>query len=86
LKIDVNKQRESNKQIFWNMIYYFNDYQLPFDFILPYEDTQEFDEQYEELKRTARAVRVYQVKDNIEEVIEEEEEGMMTLEGGGKRQ
>ena len=53
MKIDVATMREFNKQVFWNMIYYFNDYQLPFDFILPYEDTKSFDEQYEELKKTA---------------------------------
>ena len=44
LKIDtVNFLRGSNKHIFWNMIYYFNDYHLPFEFILPYEDTKSFD-------------------------------------------
>jgi len=74
LKIDVEDIRVHNKHIFWNMIYYFNDYQLPFDFILPYEETKEFDRQYEELKKTARAVKVYQVRDNIEEPIKEERE------------
>ena len=29
---DVKKQ-----ELFWNLIYYFYEYQLPFDFILPYE-------------------------------------------------
>ena len=24
--------------IFWNLIYYFNEYHLPYEFILPYED------------------------------------------------
>jgi hypothetical protein len=44
MKIDVaNTMRESNKHVFWNLIYYFNDYSLPFDFILPYEDNKEFD-------------------------------------------
>ena len=26
------------KHIFWNLIYYFNEYHLPYEFILPYED------------------------------------------------
>lgn len=32
-----------NKVLFWNLIYYFNDYMLPYDFMLPYEDTKLFD-------------------------------------------
>jgi hypothetical protein len=60
------------------MIYYFNDYQLPFDFILSYEESKEFDQQYEELKKTARAVRVFQMRDNIEEPIQEENEEEQT--------
>ena len=58
MKIDFEKMRESNKHIFWNLIYYFNDYHLPFEFLLPYEDTKTFDAQYEELKRTAALVKV----------------------------
>lgn len=72
MKIDVVKMRLDNKNLFWNMIYYFNDYYLPFDFILPYEDTTEFDMGYDELKRTASLVKVFQVKDDIEEVVEDE--------------
>ena len=34
----MKELRETNKQVFWNLIYYFNDYVLPFDFILPYEE------------------------------------------------
>lgn len=59
MKLDVVKMRTDNKNLFWNMIYYFNDYFLPFDFILPYEDTTEFDRGYEELRRTASLVKVY---------------------------
>ena len=58
MKIDFERMRESNKHIFWNLIYYFNDYHLPFEFMLPYEDTKTFDMQYEELKRTAALVKV----------------------------
>ena len=34
------RTNKNYKQIFWNMIYYFNEYMLPFEFILPYEDPQ----------------------------------------------
>lgn len=74
MKLDVVKMRSDNKNLFWNMIYYFNDYFLPFDFILPYEDTSEFDKGYEELRKTASLVKVQLVKNDIEEVIEEQEE------------
>ena len=53
MKIDMRLLREFNKQIFWNMIYYFNEYHLPFEFFLPYEDTKTFDQEYDELKRMA---------------------------------
>lgn len=71
MKLDVVKMRSDNKNLFWNMIYYFNDYFLPFDFILPYE---EFDKGYEELRKTASLVKVQLVKNDIEEVIEDQEE------------
>ena len=39
-KVDLVELRnaEKNKQLFWNLIYYFNEYHLPYEFILPYED------------------------------------------------
>ena len=39
-KVDLIDLRtnEKTKQIFWNLIYYFNEYHLPYEFILPYED------------------------------------------------
>jgi hypothetical protein len=39
-QISLNQLRtnEVNKEIFWNLIYYFNEHSLPFDCILPYED------------------------------------------------
>ena len=42
LKISIESLR-FNKQLFWNLVYYFNDYMLPYDFMLPYEDTQHSD-------------------------------------------
>jgi hypothetical protein len=44
MKIDMRLLREFNKQIFWNMVYYFNEFQLPFEFFLPYEDNKSFDQ------------------------------------------
>ena len=44
MKIDMRMMREYNKQIFWNMVYYFNEYHLPFEFFLPYEDTKLYDQ------------------------------------------
>lgn len=67
LKLEMDRLRQDNKQMFWNLIYYFNDYHLPFEFVLPYEDTREFDRQYEELKKTAALVKVQIQKDRIDE-------------------
>jgi len=41
-KLDLGHLRkdQSNTKRFWNLIYYFNEYHLPFEFILPYEDKQ----------------------------------------------
>ena len=38
LHVDLNDFRSSEKHTekFWNLIYYFNEYHLPFEFILPY--------------------------------------------------
>ena len=38
---DLMILREINKQIFWNCIYYMIEYGLPYDFLLPYEDTDD---------------------------------------------
>ncbi len=45
--IDLNNLRserfsesDTPEQLFWNLIYYFNEYHLPYEFILPYEDKQ----------------------------------------------
>ena len=40
LRSDLFRGRESHEQLFWNLIYYFNEYHLPYEFILPYEDKQ----------------------------------------------
>lgn len=65
--------RQSNKHIFWNLIYYFNEYQLPFEFILPYEDTKVYDQQYYELKKMASQVQVLIQRDDIEEDLKLEQ-------------
>lgn len=39
-KFDLMILRDINKQIFWNCIFYMIEENLPYDFILPYEDTE----------------------------------------------
>ena len=41
-KVDLKKLRadDINQRRFWNLIYYFNEYHLPYEFILPYEDKE----------------------------------------------
>lgn len=41
MNLGLDKLRSDYKQLFWNLIYYFNDYTLPYDFLLPYEDDDE---------------------------------------------
>jgi molybdenum cofactor biosynthesis enzyme MoaA len=67
LKLDMQMMRQVNKHLFWNLIYYFNEFQLPFEFFLPYEDTKTFDQQYEELKKVSAHVKVQIQKDDIDE-------------------
>jgi len=39
VKLDWLRGEESKKdnELFWNLVYYFYEYALPFEFILPYE-------------------------------------------------
>ncbi len=39
VRINIAELMQFNKQIFWNLIYYFSEYRLPADFMLCYEDT-----------------------------------------------
>lgn len=41
-KVNLSEFRtnEFSSCLFWNLIYYFNEYHLPYEFILPYEDKQ----------------------------------------------
>jgi hypothetical protein len=54
-KFDLERFRKSEgrKYLFWNLVYYFNEHGLPFDFILPYQNYQEkkFDEEHQKYKR-----------------------------------
>lgn len=43
--------------MFWNLVYYFNEYLLPFEFVLPYESDRELTE-FEAYKREQRARKV----------------------------
>lgn len=36
--------KEYNKNIYWNLIWYFAELKLPYDFIVPYSDTTAYDE------------------------------------------
>ncbi len=40
LELSDLRSKEENEESFWNLIYYFNEYRLPYEFILPYEDKQ----------------------------------------------
>ena len=62
-KYDLEKFRNSDrrKYLFWNLVYYFNEHGLPFDFILPYQNYQEkkFDEECQKYKRAqTKEVRI----------------------------
>ena len=47
------------KAIFWNLIYYFNEYHLPYEFILPYED-KTFENEVKKYKsKTKKNLKVY---------------------------
>ena len=48
------------KDIFWNLIYYFNEYHLPYEFILPYEDKTFEKESKDYKKETVKSVRLKQ--------------------------
>ena len=51
MKVDLEEFRSNkrNEVRFWNLIYYFNEYHLPFEFILPYQD-KTFDKQMKKYK------------------------------------
>jgi len=52
------------RTIFWNLIYYFNEYHLPYEFILPYEDTEFVTEFKEYKKEVKKSLRVYKPDPN----------------------
>eukprot|EP00824_Muranothrix_gubernata_P004198 TRINITY_DN15367_c0_g1_i1.p1 TRINITY_DN15367_c0_g1~~TRINITY_DN15367_c0_g1_i1.p1 ORF type:complete len:393 (+),score=63.73 TRINITY_DN15367_c0_g1_i1:245-1423(+) len=43
LKVELSTFRSSYKHIFWNMVWYFGDIGLPYDFMLPYKDRTEYE-------------------------------------------
>jgi hypothetical protein len=49
--------RQQHQSVFWNLVYYFNEYLLPFEFVLPYESDRELTE-FEAYKREQRARKV----------------------------
>ena len=36
-QVELKDLRKNHENLFWNLVYYLNEYQLPFEFILPYE-------------------------------------------------
>ncbi len=38
LELSEFRSKAENEESFWNLIYYFNEYRLPYEFILPYKD------------------------------------------------
>jgi hypothetical protein len=38
-QIEPNILKDYNKNIYWNLVWYFAEYGLPYDFLVPYEDT-----------------------------------------------
>ena len=60
--------RHKHSQLFWNVVYYFNGHDLPYDVILPYKDTSEVDaieRQWNEVNHNCRLEFGPNVKDNI---------------------
>lgn len=47
---ESEKNSEEGMPLFWNLIYYFNEYSLPFDLILPYEEDT-FEKEYREYRK-----------------------------------
>ena len=42
-EVDVDKFREEEAELFWNIIVYLNNHGLPYDMVLPYIDTKHLD-------------------------------------------
>ena len=73
LRIDAQVLRDFNKDLFWNLVYYFNDYSMPFDFLLPYESMPEEHKVVPE-KEVGKGIVSGRGKDMGDEVIVEEDE------------
>jgi len=69
VELEKLRKSESQKHLFWNMIYYFNEYLLPYDFILPYENHKdlifEFD-QHRYKKAQKKEITVVASEDDFE--------------------
>ena len=53
-QVQLKDLRENHENLFWNLVYYLNEYQLPFEFILPYESNVQqlkFDSYKKEVKK-----------------------------------
>ena len=57
--------RREARDEFWNLMYYFNEHQLPYDFMLPYENDDQARELHNMLKEqgfSSKENRVSQVE------------------------
>ena len=52
-QVPLKLLRKKHDHIFWNIVYYLNEYQLPFEFILPYE-SEEQQKKFDDYKREQR--------------------------------
>ena len=53
-QVQLKDLRKNHENLFWNLVYYLNEYQLPFEFILPYESNVQqlkFDSYKKEIKK-----------------------------------
>ena len=60
--------RKQHSQLFWNVVYYFNNHDLPYDVILPYKDTSEveaIERQWQEVNHNCRLELGPNVRENI---------------------
>mmetsp|Transcript_41685 Transcript_41685/g.40048 ORF Transcript_41685/g.40048 Transcript_41685/m.40048 type:complete len:103 (+) Transcript_41685:1127-1435(+) len=71
LKVDLKVLRE-NKRLFWNLIYYFNVFNIPYALILPYFDDRLKDFLFEQNNFGSLSKKLKQEMNDIKELNEED--------------
>lgn len=61
-------EKHMNK-LFWNLIYYFQEHELPFDFLLFYQDTDAFDKQFANFTKYSTQRKITRNPNDQDEVI-----------------